>query len=180
MGNQYKLFKIYEYEKTRQELVNLFNVNNLWNIDSSLIGISYDYCMNQYRDLLNKSYNLNVSQKIITSRTFVEIIKKCIDKGYFIRKIEFIESIPEDVTECIKENIEKLNSSKSIEEKSILKKSIANELNWLIRNDGIDIKCISIRVKDNDNLRVGVSIYNNGVVSVDNTNILDSVAELLK
>lgn len=180
MGNQYKLFKIYEYEKTKQQLANLFSQSNIWDIDNSLVGISYDYCKNQYKDLLNKAYDLNISQKIITSRTFVKIIKKCIDNKYFLRKIDFIESIPEDVSECINENIENLNSNRNIEEKNIFEKSIIDELNWLIRNDGIDIKFISIRIKDKDNLKVGVSIYNNGVISVDNISILDNLAELLK
>lgn len=180
MGSQYKLFKIFEYDKTRQELIELFNANNIWNINSNLIGISYDYDANQYRDVLNKVYNLNVSQKIITSRTFMKIMKKCIDNGYFLRKIDFIESIPEDVANYIRSNIENLNSNKNNESKNIFETSITNELNWLRNNDGIDIKSISFRVKDDSNLKVGVSIYNNGVVSLDNSSVLDEITELIK
>lgn len=180
MGGQYKLFKIFEYDKTREELIKLFNADNIWEINNNLIGISYDYNVNQYRDILNKVYNLNVSQKIITSRTFVKIIKKCVEKEYFLRKIDFIESIPEDVADYIRSNIEKINSNKNIESKNVFEESIANELNWLRSNDGIDIKSISFRVKDDDNLKVGVSIYNNGVISVDNNSVLDNITELIQ
>lgn len=180
MGSQYKLFKIFESDKTRQELIELFNENNIWDINSNLIGISYDYNANQYRDVLNKVYNLNVSQKIITSRTFIKIMKKCVEKEYFLRKIDFIESIPEDVADYIRNNIEKLNSNKNIESKNVFEEYITNELNWLRNNDGIDIKSISFRVKDDNNLKVGVSIYNNGVISIDNNSVLENITELIK
>lgn len=180
MGSQYKLFKIFEYEQTRKELIDLFNVNKVWDINDKLIGISYDYGVNQYKDVLNKVYNLNVSQKIITSRTFVKIIKNCVDHGYILRNIEFIESIPEDVADYIRDNIEKLNANKNIDSKNIFEKSITNELNWLRSNDGIDIKSIAFRIKDDSNLKVGVTIYNNGVISLDNDSVLNDVTELIK
>ncbi|ADK13158.1 MULTISPECIES: hypothetical protein [Clostridium] len=179
MNGQYKLFKIFEYQETLQVLNELFGKQQILNINSKLIGIRYDYSKNQYVDILRKVNDLNIGQKIITSRAFIKMFRACIERRYFIKKLQIIESVPEDMQQFINDNIQKINSESEFTHKIRLANFLISKLNWLRRIDGIDVKLLSFRIKGNNNIKIGVSIFNNGVISVDDDSILDELVELI-
>ncbi|MHC6178648.1 hypothetical protein ACYUJ6_02140 [Clostridium sp. JNZ X4-2] len=193
MGGQYKLFKVFEYQKTLKILNELFDKEQILNINNKLIGIYYDYNKNQYMDVLRKVNNLNIGQKIITSRTFIKMLKICIEKCYFVKRMETIESLPKDIQQFIDDSIESINAGNEYGCKTALTNtdkanwlkytelvdSFIDKLNWLRYADGIDVKSLAFRINNKKNIKVGVSVYNNGVISLDNDSILSEVVELI-
>lgn len=176
---QLKLFKFYNGELTLSTLNEKFS--NIIQFSSNVIGIPYDYGKNGYRKVLETVKDMPVKQYIITPEKFFKLLNYSIDNGYFINSLNFLESVPSEHQEIISYYRQQVNAENNIIKKQTIANKFFTELDWLITDESIDIKNLSLRIKaDSSPIQVEVDIYNNGVLLIDNEIIKDKVINLLE
>jgi hypothetical protein len=177
---QLKLFRIYDHKETLMELNDLFN-NRIVVLNKRIIGIPYDYQKNGYKQILEKTKELKVKQFIVTPRTFIKILNFCIEYNYFINEISFLESVPKEHQEFITKYRTKLNSAQTHEDKVSIANELFKELEWITVDESIDIKNIGFRIKaEEPPINVEISLYNNGVLLVDNEVVIEKVIRIFE
>lgn len=180
MQNQYKLYIIDKnhIEETLSKLYEEFTESDIIKINSSGIAIKYDYSTKDYKYILEKMSRFKASQNILTASKFLMILKRCIEKDIFIDEIKLFESLNED-NDRISQYVNKINYNK--EEKEKYKKLLLDELEWFNYDEGIDIKSMAFRIESKSKpIKILFSILDNGVVLIDNLEIIDEVVEIIK
>ncbi|MCM3107666.1 hypothetical protein [Bacillus velezensis] len=176
---QMKLFELFNNEETFEHLKEIFKEDSLIYFSENIIGITYDYGLNDYVDLLKKVKNLNLRQVIISSSKFMNLIDSCVKGNLFINKLKFIDPIPAESIEYVDDYIQKINRSTGIEkEKS--KINLFKEIDWIILDECIDIQFVSLQITDKIGIYTNVQLYNNGVLLIDDISILSEVTNLIK
>ena len=179
---QYKLCKVFNENKSEiiKKLDVIYGVENLCFISDNIIGISYVYGSKNYKHILKSIMKLKMSQVIITSNIFTKLLNYSIDNNYFITHISFLDSISVEDKEFVNHQINLLNREGNLISKVKLKNILNNELQWLTSDGGIDIKSMVLTIKMESGLYSNISIYNNGVLLIDNVLIMDELIKLIR
>lgn len=176
---QFKLFKVYNGEPTLDKLDGEFS--NMIRFNNNVIGIPYDYGRNGYRKVLEAVKDLPIKQYIMTPEKFFKVLNYSIELGYHVNSLNFLESVPPEHQEIITYFKQKINAETDISKKQSIANKFFGELDWLITDESIDIKDLSLRIKsDSSPIHVEVDIYNNGVLLFDNESVKDQVVSLIK
>jgi hypothetical protein len=176
---QFKLFKVYNGEPTLDKLDGKFS--NIIQFSDNVIGIPYDYGINGYRKVLEAVKDLPIKQYIMTPEKFFKVLNYSIELGYHVNSLNFLESVPQEHQEIISHYKQKINAETDISKKQSIANKFFNELSWIITDESIDIKDLSLRIKpDSSPIYVEVDIYNNGVLLFDNESIKNQVISLIK
>lgn len=176
---QFKLFRVYNGESTLTKLGKEFP--DIIHFNDNVIGIPYDYGLNGYRKVLESVKSLPLKQYIVTPESFFKLLNYSIEVGYYINSLSFLESVPPENQEMISYYKREINAEKDLFKKQSIVNKFFNELNWIVSDESIDIKELSIRVKSQSSpIYVEVDIFNNGVLLFDNESIKDQVVSLIK
>lgn len=176
---QLKLFKVYGGEEKLGEVISAFS--NLIKVSDNIVGIPYDYGRNGYRKILEDIRGLNVKQYILTPEKFFKLINLCVSKDYYISSLNFLDSVPKEHQEALDFYRNQINKASTLVDKNDRASKFLSELEWIVSEDSIDIKELTIRIKSEETkLQVDVTFYNNGVILIDNMTITNQVIELLK
>lgn len=90
---QMKLFELFNNEEIFEYLKEIFKEDFFIYFFESIIGIIYDYGLNDYVDFFKKVKNLNLRQVIILFSKFMRLIDSCVKGNFFINKLKFIDFI---------------------------------------------------------------------------------------
>ncbi|WP_318506513.1 hypothetical protein [Bacillus sp. T3] len=176
---QYKIFLVFEMEKTMKLLEDIFGEEILI-FENNIVAIPYDYGKRGYRYVLEKVKDLDVKQFIVTPFNFLKFLELSISNNYHINDISFIESLPHEEQEFINEYKQKLNKTINYLDKSLIMDNLFKELEWLSSDESVDIKSISVRCKNQDSqLLFEIELYNNGVLLVGDISIIEKAKELI-
>lgn len=174
---QYKLYRIFDQdrEETLSELYKIFGDEKVLLLNTLLVAINYDGINLTYKELINKARKLNTSQFIITSNYFIDIIDRAIKNKNIISEIRFLDSIISEDMEIIKDYLAELNYGSNDNIKEIILKKLYSELNWICKEESIDVQQVNIRYKiENSSILSSIVINNNGVI-----NISDNLGEFI-
>lgn len=169
---QYKLYRIYDEDRdeTLSALNDLFTEEGIFILNSTLIAIEYSDKDLTYRELVNKVRNLNLSQFIITSNYFIDIINYSIKNDYRINEIKFMDSIVTEDMKIINSYLDIINYEKNKLSKKEAITKLYSELNWISREESIDIQQVTIRYKkEKSKIYNSIIINNNGVITIKDT-----------
>lgn len=175
---QLKLFKFNDETAIFSETEKVYP--NLLRISNQVIGIPYKNRRHSYRDLLESTQPLGIKQLIITAETFFNIITASISKGYDLIDLEFIESIPVENQEIVYYYKNKINEESNVIKRKLLVQNFFSELDWIIRDESIDIKKISIKKNSDNQTDQGATLFNNGILLVEEEEASPALLELLK
>lgn len=176
---QLKLFRVYNSESTMEKLVEKFPT--IIQFSDNIIGIPYDYGKNGYRKVLETVKDMPVKQYIMTPEKFFKVLNYSIESGYFINSLNFLESVPEENQEIISHYRQLVNAEKDLFKKQAIVSKFFVELEWIITDESIDIKDLSIRIKSETSpIQVEVSLYNNGVLLIDDEIVKEQVINMMK
>lgn len=176
---QLKLFKVYGGEEKLTEVKSTFS--NLIEFSDNIVGIPYDYGRNGYRKILEDIKSLSVKQYILTPEKFFKLINLSANKEYFIVNVNFLDSVPIEHQQVMDFYKNEINRASTIMEKKEKVNQYLSKLEWIVSEGSIDIKELGLRMKSNNTqLQVEVTFYNNGVLLIDNQNIIEQVIELIK
>lgn len=176
---QFKLFKVYGGKSTLDKLDG--KLSEIIDLGNNVIGIPYDYGINGYRKVLQAVKDLPIKQYIMTPEKFFKVLNYSIELGYHINSLNFLESVPQEHQEIISHYKQKINGETDISKKQLIANKLFAELDWIITDESIDIKYLSLRIKSDSSLiQVEVDIYNNGVLIFDNVSIKSQVINLIK
>lgn len=177
---QYKLIEVLD-KNTLLKLNNIFGKKNIIKLTDRIVGIYYDFSENTYTDTLRKIVGLNLRQCILTSSRFLNIINYSLDNNLSLSSIDFLECIDENLTKNIKSSITKTKLVNDKNEKLKLKQSLIENLNWIMFDQSIDIQSILISIDvDFFPFTVEVRFFNNGVLYVDDINIIKHLNKLFE
>lgn len=166
---QYKLYRIFAQDRaeTLSELHKIFGDEKVVLLNTLLVAIKYDGINLTYKELINKARKLNTSQFIITSNYFIDIIDRAIKNKYIISEIRFLDSIMSEDMEIINDYLAELNYGSDNTKQKILKQ-LYSELNWICKEESIDVQQVTIRYKKVDsNILNSITINNNGVININ-------------
>ncbi|MDQ0150029.1 hypothetical protein ACFO6R_08430 [Eubacterium multiforme] len=176
-----KQFKIYildssNFEQTLNYLYKKFGKDKIVLLSGNKIAIQYDYNLYDYKYLLEEMNKFPATQYIITANKFLNLLKSCMKKNLIIDEIRLIDIFKDD-NEMLLKLISQINYNSS----NNLKENLLDELNWLKSNEGIDIKYMSFRMQSDDKpIKIKFSLYDNGLLIIDDSKILDKVLEVIK
>lgn len=177
---QYKLLEVLD-ENTLIKINNIFGYKNVINFTDKIIGISYDFDSNTYTDVLRNIVGLNVRQWILTSSRFINIIDYSINNNLDLNSIDFLECVDKKQIENVKLNITRINMSKNQDDKIRIKQRLVNDLNWIMLDQCIDIKSVSLSYTvPYPPFIVELRFFNNGVLYINDETILKQTIELFK
>jgi hypothetical protein len=159
VGQQVKLFKLYDQESVNS-LSNIFGQENIVKFsDSNIVGIKYDYDKNKLKNIMQRAPFTLIQQLIITSHHFVKIIEKIGSKGYR-PNITLSMEIPEDEIKQLSEYVYRI--SKPNFNKDIYGQLILEEINRLESEYEVELESVSFT---SNNERI--VLRNNGIVFAD-------------
>lgn len=174
-----KLFKVIDKEIGSAELEQLYP-QSLW-LNDQIVGVPYENRRDSYRELIESIQNIEVKQLIITGETFLNLIMSSVAKGYDLIEMDFIESVPKENQEIVSYYKKQLAEEKNLIKRKLLIQNFFSELDWIIRDESVDIKKISIRLKNKNNQREGgATLYANGIFIVESEEASPSLMDLLK
>lgn len=168
--NQYKLYRLFyqDREETLSELYDIFGDEKVILLNTLLVAINYDGINLTYKELIKKARKLNTSQFIITSNYFIDIIDRAIKDKNIISEIRFVDSVISEDMDIIKDYLDEINYGDDENKKQKVLKKLYSELNWIWKEESIDVQQIIIRYKKSDsNISNKITINNNGVISVN-------------
>ncbi|GAB6629243.1 hypothetical protein ACS49_29360 [Bacillus cereus] len=176
---QYKIFHIFDKQQTVNCLIQKFGKEILI-FNDNLVAIPYDYGKRGYKYVLEGVRELPVKQSIITPINFLKMLEFAIINSCHINNITFIDSIPGEEQEFIKDYTQRLNRPIDSKEKYHTLDKLFKELEWLAFDESIDIKSVSISCQGSDSpIKYDLELYNNGVLLADDISILDQVQKLI-
>lgn len=177
---QYKLLEVLD-ENTLITIKTIFGDKNIFSFTDKIIGISYDFESNTYTHVLKNIIGLNVRQWILTSSRFINIINYSINNNLNLNSIDFLDFVDEKQIENVKLNITRINMSKNQDDKIRIKQRLVNDLNWIMLDQCIDIKSVSLSYTvPYPPFIVELRFFNNGVLYISDENILKQTTELFK
>lgn len=175
---QYKLLEVLD-SNTLSKINDIFGSENIINLTDRIIGLSYDFRLNTYTDVLKNIVGLNVRQWTLTSSRFIDIINFSINNKLDINSINFVEFVSEVTDQNVKLNITKINMASTENEKSKFMNQLVNDLNWIMFDQCTDIKSISLSsTVIYPPFVVEMCFFNNGVLYIDDKNILNQIKKL--
>lgn len=176
---QFKLFKVFGGEEEINKINSIFP--NMVSFKDNIVGIPYDYGRNGYRQILEEIKNLPVKQYIITPEKFFKLINYSVNEDYFIRSLNFLDSVPLENQQAMDLYRTQINTAQSLMDKKEKVDKYLSELEWIVSDGSIDIKELGLRIKSQKTqLQVEVTLYNNGVILIDNKDVENQVIELIK
>jgi hypothetical protein len=177
--NQIKLFELFDYEVTIEEIEKVFPSERVIKIHKNVIGITYDYSKNSYRKLLTSIKGINLRQFIVYPNRYINFINNILKQESYIKRISFIEPLPSETFDFVDNYIQKINSTNDILMKDEYKSELFKELDWITQDISIDIQSISIQImQDGFPFPTEIELYNNGVLLI-NTNNFKVLSDVL-
>lgn len=172
-----KLFNV--YGETAGSEVERVYPNLVW-FNDKIIGIPYENRRDSYRDLIETVKNIEIKQLMITAETFLNIITSSVAERFSFLEMEFVESVPKENQEIVSYYRKKLAEEKNMIKRKLLIQNFFSELDWIIREESIDIKKIRIGVETDGIINEGTTLFNNGILIVENDAASPSLLNILK
>lgn len=171
-----KQFKLYKIDKDSvNDVMQSLNKLTYKRISEYIIAVEYDYLKNGYKKILEQMSELDVTQYILTSSRFYNLLLSLLSKDVDVYKVELNYVLEED-NEYIQEYIANINKNKK--DKYSIKKLI-DMLTWYNYDEGIDIAHIDFGIMINKRI-CQFSFHNNGVLLIDLDISIDYIFDLLK
>lgn len=176
---QFKLFKVFGGDEEFNKIILVFP--NAVKFNDNIVGIPYDYGRNGYRKILEEVKGFSVKQYIITPEKFFKLINLSVNNDYFISSLKFLDSVPLENQQVMDLYRKQINTAQTNTEKLEKLDKYLSELEWIVSDGSIDIKELGLRIMSNNKqLQVEVTLYNNGVILIDNKDVENQVIELIK
>ncbi|MBE7114030.1 hypothetical protein FT641_15895 [Bacillus paranthracis] len=178
---QLKLFELFNpNDGTAENLLGIFGKEDVIKFSDKYIGIAYDYDKSTYVDILRKTKELNLRQVIVTSRTFFELVNYSIKHDFTLNEIKFVYPIADESVEFVNRYLQEINALVG-EEKNNYKQQLFEELDWIVSDECIDIKVLSLHAKFPESpLYIKIELYNNGVLLINSRKILGTMIDMIK
>lgn len=158
-------------------------LNNLgkrnFQLNSEIIAVDYSGESPEYIEVVKTAKNFNLTQFMLISSAFLDLIKVLVLNGFDIEKVDFVYPISEESTEYIKDNISKIYATYDASSKREVLKSLIAEIEWLSTDGCIDIKSITFDYLNDQGIYKKMSLFSNGVVILDSELEVDVLKNII-
>lgn len=177
---QYKLIHALD-DMTISQIEEIFKKEDLYFFTQNIIGIKYSLKLNNYSEILKNIVGLNVKQYTFTSYRFKELIQDVFNKNFFLEGIEFIDLVDESINyDYINKYIFSINNTSDNNKKELISKEFFKELEWVMVEDCIDIKSISLKISlEEYPFESTIKVFNNGVIYLDSNKVFYELENLI-
>lgn len=177
MQKQYKLYTLDKngIDSTMDKLNIIIGELRYKKINDVTVAVEYDYSKNGYKGLLESMSELDVSQYIVTTSRFYNMLNELINRNLTLYEIK-LNSLFEDDNNIISKYIKHINGNN---DKKKYLELLLEELKWYNYDEGIDICNMSFVIKDDGDRNFRFHIYNNGVVAIDSDVVENKIFNIL-